>query len=65
MRQLGVPVKLSRTPGDHAQAPGPMLGEHTEEVLRDAGYSDEQVAELLQSGAVAATGETQAAAFRA
>jgi alpha-methylacyl-CoA racemase len=65
VRQLGVPVKLSRTPGDHAQAPGPMLGEHTEEVLRDAGYSDEQVAELLQSGAVAATGETQAAAFRA
>jgi crotonobetainyl-CoA:carnitine CoA-transferase CaiB-like acyl-CoA transferase len=65
VRQLGVPVKLSRTPGDHAQAPGPMLGEHTEEVLRSAGYSDEQVAELLQSGAVAAPGETEAAAFRA
>jgi alpha-methylacyl-CoA racemase len=65
VRQLGVPVKLSRTPGDHAQAPGPMLGEHTEEVLREAGYSAGQLAELLASGAVAASGETQAAAFRA
>ena len=65
VRQLGVAVKLSRTPGEHAQAPGPMLGEHTEEVLRDAGYSAEQLAELLASGAVAATGETEAAAFQA
>ncbi len=30
-----------------------MLGEHTEEVLRAAGYSDVEVAELLSSGAVA------------
>src|ERR1039458_6512807 len=30
VRQLGVPVKLGRTPGDHARLPGPALGEHTE-----------------------------------
>ena len=37
VRQLGLPVKLSRTPGDHARLPGPKLGEHTEQVLADAG----------------------------
>ena len=48
VRQLGIPVKLTRTPGEHARLPGPALGEHTEEVLRAAGYSEEEVAELLQ-----------------
>ncbi len=53
VRQLGVPVKLARTPGAHDQLPGPGLGEHTEEVLRALGYSEEQVAALLEQGAVA------------
>jgi alpha-methylacyl-CoA racemase len=53
VRQLGIPVKLTRTPGEHARLPGPALGEHTEEVLRAAGYSDGEVAELLRTGAAA------------
>lgn len=53
VRQLGIPVKLDRTPGEHNRLPGPGLGEHTEQVLRAAGYSEEQVAELLEQGAVA------------
>jgi crotonobetainyl-CoA:carnitine CoA-transferase CaiB-like acyl-CoA transferase len=53
VRQLGIPIKLNRTPGEHNRLPGPGLGEHTEVVLHDAGYSDEQIAELLQQGAVA------------
>jgi crotonobetainyl-CoA:carnitine CoA-transferase CaiB-like acyl-CoA transferase len=53
VRQLGIPVKLRRTPGEPARLPGPALGEHTEEVLRAAGYSEAEVAELLQAGAVA------------
>jgi crotonobetainyl-CoA:carnitine CoA-transferase CaiB-like acyl-CoA transferase len=53
VRQLGIPVKLDRTPGAHDRLPGPALGEHTAEVLRAAGYSDKQVAELLKQGAVA------------
>ncbi len=53
VRQLGVPVKLTRTPGEHGRLPGPALGEHTEEVLLAAGYTPEQVAELLASGAAA------------
>ena len=52
MRLLGVPVKLSRTPGAPA-GPGPALGEHTEEVLGSLGYSDEEIAALLESGEAA------------
>ena len=57
VRQLGVPIKLTRTPGEHARLPGPALGEHTEEALLQAGYSPAQVAELLASGAAAAAAE--------
>jgi crotonobetainyl-CoA:carnitine CoA-transferase CaiB-like acyl-CoA transferase len=53
VRQLGIPVKLGRTPGVHDRLPGPALGEHTEEVLAAAGYSAQEIAELLASGAAA------------
>ena len=53
VRQLGVPIKLDRTPGDHARLPGPALGEHTEAVLAEAGFSEAEVQELLASGAAA------------
>ncbi len=52
VRQLGLPVKLSRTPGE-VRAPGPALGEHTREVLASLGYSEAQAAALEESGAVA------------
>jgi alpha-methylacyl-CoA racemase len=65
VRQLGLPVKLARTPGDHARLPGPALGEHTEQVLLAAGYSEQQVAELLSDGAVAGpAGEPADLSFR-
>ena len=44
-RIAGVPIKMSETPGG-VHARGPYLGEHTEEILRAAGISDEQIAEL-------------------
>jgi len=53
VRQLGIPVKLSRTPGTPARLPGPALGEHTEELLLAAGYTPEQVAAMLSAGAAA------------
>jgi alpha-methylacyl-CoA racemase len=66
VRQLGIPVKLTRTPGAHARLPGPALGEHTEELLLAAGYSAEHVAELLASGAAAGAAEVNTGAvFRA
>jgi alpha-methylacyl-CoA racemase len=49
---LGVPVKLSRTPGAPA-GPGPALGEHTDEVLAGLGYSTGELASLRDAGAVA------------
>jgi alpha-methylacyl-CoA racemase len=52
VKLLGVPVKLSRTPGAPA-GPGPALGEHTDEVLAGLGYSKEEIAALKQSGAAA------------
>jgi crotonobetainyl-CoA:carnitine CoA-transferase CaiB-like acyl-CoA transferase len=57
VRQLGIPIKLGRTPGEHNRLPGPALGEHTEQVLRAAGYDDERIAELIAQGAVAAQPE--------
>src|SRR5436190_2535198 len=48
VRQLGVPVKMSRTPG-RVEKPAPALGEHTDEVLREAGYSEEEIGAMTES----------------
>jgi crotonobetainyl-CoA:carnitine CoA-transferase CaiB-like acyl-CoA transferase len=54
VRLLGAPVKLSRTPPDTNRLPGPALGEHTEAVLRAAGYDEARIAALLEAGTVGA-----------
>jgi crotonobetainyl-CoA:carnitine CoA-transferase CaiB-like acyl-CoA transferase len=60
VKLLGVPIKLSRTPGDPARGPGPALGEHTDEVLREAGFAPDEIAALHYAGAVAGpAGEMQ------
>jgi crotonobetainyl-CoA:carnitine CoA-transferase CaiB-like acyl-CoA transferase len=45
VRGLGIPVKLSDTPGRIRRA-APLLGEHTAEVLRELGYEDAEIADL-------------------
>ena len=50
VKQLGFPIKLSRTPAD-VHRPAPALGEHTAEVLTEAGYSAEEVQAFEESGA--------------
>ena len=51
LKVMGVPVKLSATPGA-AAAPPPLLGEHTGEVLADLGYSPEEIDLLRTQGVV-------------
>ena len=45
------PVKLHGTPG-HVRTRPPTLGEHTDEVLRELGFSAMEIAALKQEGAV-------------
>ncbi len=51
VKMPAVTPKLSETPGGTRWL-GPELGEHTDEVLRALGYSDEQIAALRASGAL-------------
>jgi crotonobetainyl-CoA:carnitine CoA-transferase CaiB-like acyl-CoA transferase len=51
-RLLGTPVKLSRTPADPTRAGGPPIGADTDPVLREAGYTLEEIGALRAAGAV-------------
>jgi crotonobetainyl-CoA:carnitine CoA-transferase CaiB-like acyl-CoA transferase len=52
IRVLGVPIKLSETPGSVRTAP-PTLGQHTDQILRtDIGLSAAEIAALRASAAV-------------
>lgn len=51
IKQTGVPVKLSATPG-RLTSPPPLLGQHTEAVLRELGYSDAEIAAMRGEGAL-------------
>jgi crotonobetainyl-CoA:carnitine CoA-transferase CaiB-like acyl-CoA transferase len=62
VRQLGVPVKMSRTPG-RADRPAPAFGEHTDEVLREAGYGEDEIAAMKEAGAAAGPSADAAGSF--
>jgi formyl-CoA transferase len=51
MRTLGAPIKMSETPLDVARR-APLLGEHTEEILRETGFDDRAIAELTRARAI-------------
>jgi CoA:oxalate CoA-transferase len=48
---LGFPVKMSQTPAK-IHRPSPQLGQHTEEILTNLGYSAEKIKELRDKGVV-------------
>jgi len=56
IRMTGPPVRMSDTPGT-VRTPAPLLGEHTEEILRDRlGVSTAEIARLHHEGVIRSAG---------
>jgi formyl-CoA transferase len=51
LRMAGQPMSLSRTPS-RLVAPPPKLGEHTDAVLKEFGFSAKDIAALRKANAV-------------
>ncbi|HZK48899.1 MAG TPA: CaiB/BaiF CoA-transferase family protein [Thermoleophilia bacterium] len=51
VRLVGSPLKMSETPVTY-RSPPPLLGEHTDQILVEFGYSEEQIAALRAEGVV-------------
>jgi crotonobetainyl-CoA:carnitine CoA-transferase CaiB-like acyl-CoA transferase len=59
LQMVAPPYRFSRTP-TRIRSAAPLHGEHTREVLRLAGFADEEVGRILASGAVVAHPATPA-----
>jgi formyl-CoA transferase len=53
VEQLGSPMRLSETPAQIRSA-GPLLGQHTHEVMSELGYSQEEIRRLHGAGVIRA-----------
>ncbi len=51
VKAIGLPLKFSGTPGGVTR-PAPLLGEHSREVLAEAGFSADDIGRMVASGAV-------------
>lgn len=51
IKQTGIPIKLSETPGE-IKNPPPCLGEHTDAVLESLGYSGADIQAMRASGVI-------------
>lgn len=49
VRKIGLPIELSDTPGRIERAP-PTLGQHTDEVLSEAGYAEHESRSSARTG---------------
>ena len=54
IKQIGFPIKFSKTEGE-IYAHAPLLGEHTEEILSQLGYSNETIEHFTKSGVIGQT----------
>ncbi len=51
IKQIGFPVKFSKTPCEFRRF-APLLGEHTVEILKQLGYRTEEIDEMKKSGVI-------------
>jgi len=51
VKAIGLPIKFSDTPGGVRRA-APLCGQHTREILRDHGFSDAEIEQLAEQGAI-------------
>jgi crotonobetainyl-CoA:carnitine CoA-transferase CaiB-like acyl-CoA transferase len=51
IKQIGVPIKFSETPGE-VRTPAPEIGEHTEEILEGLGYTREAIERWRKEGVI-------------
>lgn len=54
VKLIGIPIKLTDTPGDIRLAP-PLLGEHADAVLQEAGFTSVEIAALRDAGVLGAS----------
>jgi crotonobetainyl-CoA:carnitine CoA-transferase CaiB-like acyl-CoA transferase len=62
-KAIGLPIKFSDTPGGVRRA-APVFGQHTREVLREHGYSDAEIDQMVAQGAIQLPASTRKGATR-
>jgi CoA:oxalate CoA-transferase len=61
LRYVGIPVKLSETPGE-LQGPPPRFGEHNRAILEELGYEEKAIDRLEESSVIASAAPALGAA---
>jgi crotonobetainyl-CoA:carnitine CoA-transferase CaiB-like acyl-CoA transferase len=51
VKAIGLPIKFSDTPGGVRRA-APIFGQHTQEVLREHGFSDDEIEQMAAQGVI-------------
>jgi crotonobetainyl-CoA:carnitine CoA-transferase CaiB-like acyl-CoA transferase len=63
LKAIGLPIKFSDTPGGVRKA-APLFGEHTREVLCEHGFSNAEIDQMAEQGAIQMPASTKKGATR-